>query len=99
MRRRTDVKVVEEEWDCSTLKVQAQSSTDGTMYRSTRRNISGDLALPRRMKTSNLAPMNFVSLRFLIDMKKCKIKNWKEESKNRVYREKSSKEAKVRFGL
>jgi hypothetical protein len=94
MYRRTDVQAVKEEWYCSTLEVQAQRSTGGTMYRSTRRN----LALPRLMKTSDLTPICFVSLRFQTDMNKCKIKKLEREVKNRVYREKSIKEAKVRFG-
>jgi hypothetical protein len=32
-------------------------------------------------------------------MKKCKINNWKERSKNRVDWERAIKEAKVRIGL
>jgi hypothetical protein len=73
MYGRTDVQAVEEEWDCSTLNVEEHRSTGGTMYRSTRRNILEDLALPHLTKTSNLTPISFVSLRFQADMNECKI--------------------------
>lgn len=51
------------------------------------------------MKTSYVTQMSFVSLRFQTDIKKCQIKNWKGMSKNRVYWEKSVKEAKVRSAI
>jgi hypothetical protein len=52
------------------------------------------------LKASARKSVEFTCLRLnKTDIKKCKINNWKERSKNRADWERAIKEAKVRIGL